>query len=780
MILCTYITWVLLFTASMGIDVIVGHTRKTRFFLTFSALSSISRRFLTARRNTLSMSALKYPNVRRDDSLVDILHGQAVKDAYRWLEQPDSTETQQFVLAQNHLTNSILAKFPHRAALEQRLTQLFDYAKFGSPFRRASYYYYFYNSGLQAQSVLMRVPEADLAPDTNFMGDVFFDPNKLSQDGTAALNTFAFSESGTYFAYGVSYSGSDWVTIKVRPTKAAESADMQHDEIKWAKFTGITWLHDDSGFFYTRYPAPSQADMDAGTETNANTDGMLYFHRLGTQQEQDVLILKDPNNPTHMFGSEVSDDGKYLIVTVTESCDPVNKLYITEIKPGQKMDHQQPAFVKVVDDFKAEYSYITNEGTRFFFKTNLLAPRYRVVTYDLAKPADGFQELIPQAPAPSTDVLESVQCVNQSHLVLVYMRSVRNVISVHELKTGKKLRELDVEIGSVQGMTGRKQDSAVYFKLVSFLNPGVIFRYDFNTKGAVEVFKETKLNVAHFSMDDYETKQVFYPSKDGTPIPMFITARKDIQLDGTNPVLLYGYGGFNISLTPMFSPAWLAFIRYMNGIVCVANIRGGGEFGEEWHKAGSLLKKQNSFDDFQYAAKYLIASKYTQPAKLSINGGSNGGLLMGACLNQAPELWGCVLADVGVLDMLRFHKFTIGHAWKSDYGDPEQKVDFEYLLKYSPYHNAAGTGGDAKKVLPATMLLTSDHDDRVVPLHSYKYIAALQHAHAAASVESGKPLVIRVETKAGHGAGKPTKKRIEEAVDRYSFLALATGTEWIE
>lgn len=693
---------------------------------------------------------ITYPKVRRDINFFEEIHGRKVFDPYRWLEQPDSDETKKFVDEQSKLTDSYLKQWSHRRKFEDSLTKLYDYEKFGCPFKRGDKYYQFYNSGLQSQSVLRSLKSLDSKP------EIFFDPNKLTQDGTAALNTYSFSESGKYFAYGISYSGSDWVHIKV---KNADTLENLSDELKWAKFTGISWLHDDSGFFYNKFPKPDVDD--AGTETSPNFNSSLYFHKLGTSQEQDIMIIKDPENPTHMFGAEVSDDGKFLILSVVESCDPVNKLYILKLPEDGQLS-STPEFIKVVDDFKAEYSYITNNGSEFYFKTNLNAPRYRIVRYDLEKSNDGFAELLPQ----TNDVLESAQCINSNKLVTVHMQQVKNVVSLYDISTGNRIKQLPLEIGSIVSITGRKQDSEMYLKLTSFLNPGVIYRYQF-IDDILSVHQKTQLNVENFNMDDYETKQVFYPSKDGTKIPMFITMSKQVSLDGENPTLLYGYGGFNVPLTPMFSPTWLAFIKYFGGIAAIANIRGGGEFGEDWHKSGSLLNKQNCFDDFQEAARYLSDNKYTSSAKLAINGGSNGGLLIGACVNQAPELFGCALADVGVMDMLRFHKFTIGHAWKSDFGDPEKKEHFEYILKYSPVHNV-----QTEKPYPPVLLLTSDHDDRVVPLHSYKYISELQYTNPR------YPALIRIETKAGHGAGKPTKKRIEEATDRIAFLALSVGAEW--
>ncbi|KAK9768596.1 hypothetical protein K7432_000658 [Basidiobolus ranarum] len=700
-----------------------------------------------------------YPTVRRDTTIVENLNGVKVIDPYRWLEDPDSAETEAFVEEQNKVTFSHLESYPHREELREKLTKLFDYEKYSCPFKRGDYYYYFYNSGLQPQSILYQQKSLNAEP------TVFLDPNTLEADGTASLNTYGFSDSGKLFGYGISKSGSDWVTIHVKYTDAS-GQDLE-DQIRWAKFTKITWAHDDSGFFYNRYPKPSVGDDKAGTETGSNTNAMLYFHRIGTSQEEDIMIFKDPEHPHYMFGSEVTDDGDFLILSISETCDPVNKLFIADLKKTGGAITDKIEYNKIVDNLDAEYSYIANDDSLFYFKTNLNAPRYKIVKYDLNNPKEGFVELIPE----QKGVLETVRCTNQSNLVTIYLEDVKNVVRIHDLKTGSVLKDIPTPIGTVTSLSTRRQFDELFFSFASFLNPGIIYRYSFSKEVDEEqrlsVFRTTK--VSGFDSDEFVTEQIFYESKDGTKIPMFINHKKDLPMDGNNPTLLYGYGGFSISLSPMFSPSWIAFMKHFNGVVAIPNLRGGGEYGEEWHQAGTLAKKQNVFDDFQYAAKYLIEKKYTQPEKIAINGGSNGGLLVGACMNQAPELFGCGVADVGVMDMLRFHKFTIGHAWKSDYGNPDSPEDFDFIYKYSPLHNV-----QTKKPYPPYMLTTGDHDDRVVPLHSHKLIATLQHlCH-----ENVNPLIIRVDTKAGHGAGKPTKKRIDEVTDRLSFMALSLKSQW--
>lgn len=575
----------------------------------------------------------------------------------RWLEDPDSAETKEFVQAQNAVTHEHLNKWPQKEQFRSKLTALYDYERFSCPFRPSAtdgYFFFFYNSGLQAQSSLYRQKSYNLSIDS---AELFFDPNTLREDGTASLTTYSFSESGAYFAYGVSYNGSDWVTINVKNTKTLK--DSATDVLEWAKFTGIAWTHDGDGFFYQRFEKPPTDD--AGTETGANVCGMLCYHKIGTEQSKDVLWFQDKANPENMSGAEVTDDGRYLVMTITSGCDPVNKLYLVDLK--SHMFHGEsggPKFVKVSDNFEAEYSYITNEDSKFFFKTNLKAPRYKVVTYDLENTSAGFVDVIAQ----STDVLQFAVVFNENKLAVSSLKDVKSTLAIYSLN-GKKIHDVALPIGSVDSITGKKSLSDIFFKFSSFTNPGIIYRYD-GKDSSMDTIKETKLSVA--STDNFSVEQVFYPSLDGTKIPMFIISKKDMVKNGSNPTLLYGYGGFNISLTPMFSPTWMCFVAHLNGIVAVPNIRGGGEYGEDWHKAGSLAKKQNCFDDFQCAAKWLVANKYSSHSKIGINGGSNGGLLVGACVNQAPELFGCAMADVGVMDMLRFHKFTIGHAWKSDYG----------------------------------------------------------------------------------------------------------------
>ncbi|ORX94707.1 prolyl endopeptidase-like protein [Basidiobolus meristosporus CBS 931.73] len=706
----------------------------------------------------LDIKTVSLHTVRRDTTVVENLNGVKVADPYRWLEDPDAAETEAFVEEQNKVTFGHLETYPYREELREQLTKLFDYEKYGCPFKHGEYYYYFYNSGLQPQSILYQQKSLTAEP------TVFLDPNTLEADGTASLSTYGFSESGKLFGYGISKSGSDWITIHVKYTDA--SGQELEDEVRWAKFTRITWAHDDSGFFYNRYPKPSVRDDKAGTETGSNTDAMMCFHRIGTSQEEDVVVFKDPAHPHHLFGSEVTDDGKFLILMIVETCNPVNKLYIADLSEGSGGITDNMRYNKLVDNMEAEYTYVANDNSVFYFKTNLNAPKYKIVKYDLDNPQEGFVDVISE----HNGVLERVHCTNKENLVIVYLEDVKNVVRIHDLKTGSILKEIPTPIGAVTSISTRREFKELFFSHGSFLNPDTIYRYSFgegvDEEQKLSVFRTTQ--VSGFNSDEFITKQIFYPSKDGTKIPMFINHKKDLPLDGNNSTLLYGYGGFGISLSPMFSPAWIAFMKHFNGVVAIPNLRGGGEYGEEWHQAGTLARKQNVFDDFQYAAKYLIENKYTRPERLAINGGSNGGLLVGACMNQAPELFGCGVADVGVMDMLRFHKFTIGHVWKSDYGNPDNAEDFKYIYKYSPLHNV-----QTEKPYPPYMLTTGDHDDRVVPLHSHKLIATLQHY----CQDNANPLLIRVDTKAGHGAGKPTQKIINEVTDSLSFMALSLKSQ---
>ncbi|WCJ44317.1 Prolyl endopeptidase [Euphorbia peplus] len=723
-----------------------------------------------------AIGSLNYPLIRRDDSVVDDFHGVKVSDPYRWLEDPEAEEVKEFVQKQVKLTDSVLKSCDVREKLHQKITKLFDHPRYEPPFKRGDKFFYFHNTGLQAQNVLFVQDSLDEE------AEVLLDPNALSEDGTVSLNRISISEDAKYLAYGLSSSGSDWVTVKVM---RVEDKRVEAETLSWVKFSDISWTHDSKGFFYSRYPAPKKGeDVDAGTETNSNLYHELYYHFLGTDQSEDILCWKDPENPKYMFGGSVTDDGKYLLLYISESCDPVNKVYYCDMSTlpkgleGFRGQSGLLPFVKLIDNFDAQYTAIANDDTLFTFHTNKDASRYKLVRVDLKEP-NIWTDVIPES---EKDVLESACAVNGNQMIASYLSDVKYVLQVRDLKTGSLLHQLPIDIGSVYSISAQRKDSTVFIGFTSFLTPGIIYQCNLDSQVPdMKILRE--ISVAGFDRSGFQVDQVFVPSKDGTKIPMFMVAKKGIELDGTHPCLLYGYGGFNISLTPSFSVSRTLLTRHLGAVFCIANIRGGGEYGEEWHKAGSLAKKQNCFDDFISAAEYLISAGYTQPSKLCIEGGSNGGLLIGASINQRPELFGCALAHVGVMDMLRFHKFTIGHAWTSDYGCSDKEEDFHWLIKYSPLHNVRRPWeqhSNQNCQYPSTMLLTADHDDRVVPLHSLKLLATMQHVLCTSLENSPQtnPIIGRIECKAGHGAGRPTKKMIDEAADRYGFMAKVLGAVW--
>ncbi|MBD1861361.1 MULTISPECIES: prolyl oligopeptidase family protein [Trichocoleus] len=673
-------------------------------------------------------------------SQVDVYHGVEVPDPYRWLEDPDSEETQAWVEAQNQVTFQFLNQIAVRDRLQQRLTQLWDYEKYGIPFRGGDAqkygvperYFYFKNDGLQNQSVLYTLTSLDAEP------RVLLDPNKLSEDGTVALSGLVISEDARLMAYGLSTSGSDWQAWQVRDIETGQDLS---DRLEWIKFSGAAWTHDNQGFFYSRYDEPNEA-----TKLEAiNYFQKLYYHHLGTPQAEDLLIYQRSDQPEWGFNGGVTEDGRYLIISVWRGTDPKNLVFYKDLSDPNA------AVVELISEFEASYSFIDNEGSTFWFQTDLEAPRGRVIAIDIQAPdRENWRELIPQA----VETLEGVGLLNHQ-FVASYLKDARSQIKIFDLE-GAFVREVVLPgIGSAGGFGGRREDTETFYSFTSFTTPPTIYRYDM-VNGESSVFRQPTVA---FNPDEYETKQVFYASKDGTQVPMFITYKKGLQLDGNNPTYLYGYGGFNVSLTPSFSVSNLVWME-LGGVYAMPNLRGGGEYGEEWHQAGTKLNKQNVFDDFIAAAEWLIANQYTAPSKLAIGGGSNGGLLVGACMTQRPDLFAAALPAVGVMDMLRFHKFTIGWAWTSDYGSPEESEEFKALYGYSPLHNLKpGTA------YPATLITTADHDDRVVPAHSFKFAAALQAAH-----QGSAPVLIRIETKAGHGAGKPTAKVIEEVSDRWAFL----------
>ncbi|MFL5578644.1 MAG: prolyl oligopeptidase family serine peptidase [Gemmatimonadaceae bacterium] len=684
----------------------------------------------------------RYPATRKVGQ-TDVYHGVTVADPYRWLENTDAPDTKAWVEAENTVTFAYLAALPERGAIRERLTRLWNFPKYGAPFKRGRRYFYSENSGLQNQSVLY-VTDAPAKP-----GRVLLDPNTLSKDGTVALSALAVSSDGRLLGYGTSASGSDWQEFHVRDV--ASGRDLP-DTLRWIKFSGLSWTRDGRGFFYSRYDEPTAGNA----LTNVNENQKLYYHRLGTPQSADALVYQRPDHPDWGFDARVTDDGRYAVITVSQGTDRRNRLYYIDLGDPRLPNVKAPV-VKLLDAFDASYDFVDNGGHVFYLRTDNGAPRGRLIAVDLAAPQPArWRTLIAEAP----DALDGVTLVGD-RFVAEYLEDAHASLRFFSL-AGRPLGELPLPgIGTVGGVDGRRGDSEFFYTYTSYLAPTSVYRYDLRTRASTLV----KAPTLDFDASRYETRQLFFRSKDGTRVPMFVTAKKGVALDGANPTLLYGYGGFDISLTPSFSPATLVWLE-MGGVYAVANLRGGGEYGTEWHEAGTLLRKQNVFDDFIGAAEFLVRERYTSPAKLAIQGGSNGGLLVGAAMTQRPELFGVALPAVGVMDMLRFHKFTIGWAWKSDYGSADDSTQFRALYAYSPLHNLKP---DTR--YPATLVTTADHDDRVVPGHSFKFAATLQ----ADQAPGGPPVLIRIESKAGHGAGKPTSKRIEEAADLWAFAAHNLG-----
>jgi prolyl oligopeptidase len=661
----------------------------------------------------------------------ETLHGVRVPDPYRWLEDLNSEETRKWIKAQNRVTFGYLEMIQERTSIRQRLTELWNYERYAVPLKVGGRYFFARNDGLQNQSPIYVLDELEGQP------RLLLDPNSLSPDGTVALSNWEVSPDGQWMAYGISSAGSDWQQWRVR---SVDTAQDREDLLQWVKFSTASWTADSQGFFYSRYdePKPGLALADV------NYYQKLYFHRLGDSQSDDRLVYERRDQKEWGFRGKVSEDGRHLVIHVTQGTDTRNRVFYKDLQADSPV-------IELLTAFDASYNFVGNQETLFWFQTDLEAPKGRVIGIDIRSPERAaWTEVLPG----SRDTLETVTVVNNEFLAN-YLRDASSHVRIHDLK-GKLIRELQLPgIGSARGFRGKAEDNETFYSFTSFTSPTTIYRYDSETGESV-VFRTSTVA---FQPEQYETTQVFYRSKDGTRIPMFISHKRGIELNGQNPVLLYGYGGFNIPLTPSFSVTNLVWME-MGGIYAVPNLRGGGEYGREWHQAGTRLQKQNVFDDFIAAAEWLIDRGYTSSSRLAIYGRSNGGLLVGASMNQRPDLFAAAVPGVGVLDMLRFHKFTIGWAWVSDYGSPEDPEDFQALLKYSPYHNVRpGTE------YPATLIVTADHDDRVVPSHSFKFAAALQKAQAGQS-----PVIIRIETRAGHGAGKPTSKQIEESADILAFL----------
>ncbi len=671
---------------------------------------------------------VKYPETKKVDH-VDNYFGMNVKDPYRWLEDNKSDDAATWVEAQNNVTNTYLDQINFREDLRKRFTELWDYEKYSAPSKHGESYVFSKNDGLQEQSVVYIQKGLDGEP------EVLIDPNTFSEDGSISLTGLSFSKDNKYASYGISKGGSDWREFFVLDVETKEKME---DQIEWAKFTGTSWYKD--GFFYSRYDEPEGQDkLKAKNEFQK-----LYYHKLGTSQSEDKLVHENKNNPKQGFGGSVTEDEKYLVVTVWEGSANHNLLSYKNLQTNSKV-------IPIIDKAEARYWFIDNIDDQFLVMTDFEAPNFKLILIDPQNPVkDNWNTIIPE----SENKLQGVSLLG-GKLIASYLNDANTIITAFDTE-GKKLYDVDLPgIGTVFGFGGKKEDTETFYTFTSFTYPPTIYKYDVEENSS-ELFRKSNVK---FDMEAYETKQVFYESMDGTEIPLFIVHKKGIELDSDNPTMLYAYGGFNISMTPRFRLTIIPLLE-SGGIYAMACLRGGGEYGENWHKAGMLEKKQNVFNDFIAAAEFLIDGKYTSPEKLAIYGGSNGGLLVGAVMNQRPDLFKVCIPAVGVMDMLRFHKWTIGWAWASEYGSSDDSTQFEYLYDYSPVHNI-----EAGESYPATFVTTADHDDRVFPAHSFKYIATLQDAH-----EGENPVLIRIETKVGHGAGTSTSKTIDLYTDIFSFM----------
>ncbi|HEX2476478.1 MAG TPA: prolyl oligopeptidase family serine peptidase [Lacipirellulaceae bacterium] len=692
---------------------------------------------------TKSDGKISYPETRRVDQ-VDEFHGVKVEDPYRWLEADvrESSEVAEWVAAQNKVARAYLDAIPQRPAIARRLTELYDYERYSAPTQQGGKYFYLKNDGLQNQSVLYVADRYDAD------GRMLVDPNEWSEDGTVAMRSYSVSDDGRYLAYTRADAGSDWQQIYVLDI---DKNEMLEDQLKWVRFGGIDWTKDGRGFYYNRYPEPPPGEEYQSAALNQ----MVYFHKLGTKQEDDQLIYRRPDHPDWGFSVGPTDDGNFLVLSIDRSTDPQNQVYVREASAAA-----DAPWTELIGDFENQFSFVGSEGKKFFFLTDLNAPTKRIVTMDIDQPGrDHVTEIVPA----QKGTLDGASILS-GRILAQYLVDVLTEIKVFDLE-GKSLGEVERPgFGSVHGFSGDQEDTETFYVYTSYNTPARIYRYDV-TANESQLIREPSLK---FDPEKFEVEQVFYNSKDGTRIPMMLAYLKraksteravSTSTPAPRPTLLYAYGGYSISLTPGFNPDYIAWME-MGGIVAVANLRGGGEYGEEWHQAGKTLKKQNVFDDFIAAAEWLIAERYTSRAKLSIMGGSNGGLLVGACEVQRPDLYGACIPMVGVLDMLRFHQFTAGQFWRDEYGNVEDESEFKALYAYSPYHNVKPAE------YPATLIMSADTDDRVVPMHSFKFAAALQRAQ-----QGDEPILLRIETRAGHGGGTPVKKLIDIAADRLAFLA---------
>lgn len=685
--------------------------------------------------STPAPKKLMYPVTRKSDH-IDEYHGTKVPDPFRWLEDPDSDETKAWVQAQNQVTFGYLEQLPSREQFRQRLTKLWNFERYGLPAKRKDRYFYSRNSGLENQNAVYVVEGLAGQP------RLLLDPNTLSKDGTVALANWVVSDDGKLFAYALAHAGSDWNEWKLLDVDTGRELP---DHLQWVKFSSISWMPDGSGFFYSRYDEPKAGEAFTGQ----NYFQKLYFHKIGDSQAQDTLVYERKDEKEWGFGGEVSEDGRFLVIMVWRGTERKNQVFYKDLSKADA------PVVELLSGFDAEYNFIGSQGATLYLVTNKDAPLRRLIALDVSAAKPEAREIIPEA----KHVLQSISLIGQ-HFIAQYLQDACSAVNVFDL-AGKHIRDVDLPaLGSAGGFGGRHDDSETFYTFTNYTTPGSIFRYDVAT-GKSTLFREPKVD---FDPSQFEAKQIFYTSRDGTKVPMMVVSKKGVKLDGTNPTILYGYGGFDVSQRPGFSVSTLAWVE-AGGIYAVANLRGGGEYGRAWHEAGMLKNKQNVFDDFIAAAQWLIDNKYTSSQHLAIRGGSNGGLLVGAVMTQRPDLFGAAVPAVGVLDMLRFHKFTIGWAWVNEYGSADDAEQFPTLLAYSPLHNLKpGTK------YPPTLITTGDHDDRVVPAHSFKFAATLQAAHSGDA-----PVLIRIETLAGHGAGKPTTKIIEEAADVLAFLKGTIG-----
>ena len=684
-----------------------------------------------------AFAQIKYPETKKVDQ-VDDYFGTKVSDPYRWLEDDKSAETAAWVAAENKVTQDYLSKIPFREQVRKRLEEMWNYPKYSSPFKEGEYYYYYKNDGLQNQSILYRQPGLNGTP------EIFIDPNKMSKDGTAAVSTPSFTKNKKYAAYMIAQAGSDWQEAYVMDVATKKVLD---DKIQWIKFSGLSWKGDD-GFYYSRYP---EAD-ETKKMTNQNQNQKLYYHKLGTPQSEDVLIYEDKEHPLRSVGGGLTEDERFLLIHQSEGTSG-SQIWVKDMK------NPNSSFILLIKGFDTNAGVIDNDGDRLLVRTNADAPNYKVVSIDPKNPSkENWQTII----LTRTNFLQSVGTAG-GKLFLTYLEDASSRVYQTNYK-GVLEREIKLPgIGTAGGFDGNREDNELFYTYSSFNYPPAIFHYTISN-GQTELFRKAE---AKINADNYQTVQSFFTSKDGAKVPMFITYKKGLKLNGNNPTLIYGYGGFNIPSTPGFSIS-NAFFLEQGGVYVLVNLRGGNEYGEAWHKAGMLQNKQNVFNDFIGAAEFLIKTKYTNPQKLAMRGGSNGGLLVGAVMTQRPDLFRVAIPQVGVMDMLRYHTFTIGHAWATEYGRSDKEEDFKNLIKYSPLHNLR------KGVkYPATLVTTADHDDRVVPAHSFKFAATLQEDNAGAN-----PTLIRIETKAGHGGGKPTSKQIDEASDIWSFVMYNLGMEF--